>query len=218
MNNRCPKCNKKLGPMYFKPCCPSCGANLMYYEMDKRLEDDAKKAQAEWDSLDRFLNGVKDSTIGSLISIIRLISLFLPVASLLLPLFKLNGVKEFSEPISLIALIKAIISASSGDGIGSFLGNTVLGNKSVLLGMIFIVCVVLLSLLLLIFTLFSYQKSGLKRNTAVSAILLIVSVALTILSASFGAQICIGPYICIITIIVSLVLHFQVDKKIKSRT
>lgn len=217
MNNRCPKCNQKLSPLYFKPNCPSCGVNLMYYQMDNRLEEDAKKAQAEWDALDRFLNGVKTSTIGSLSSIIHLVSLFLPVVSLLLPIAKLNGVKEFSEPLSLISFIKAIISASSGDGIGSFFSNAVLGNKSVLLGIIFIVCVVLLSLLLLIFTLFSYQKSGLKRNTAASVILLVAAVALTILSASFGAQICIGSYACTAFIIVSLILNFQIDKKIKNQ-
>lgn len=54
MDNRCPKCGKKLSLWYIKQNCPECGCNLLYYDMDKRLEEDAKKAEAEFAAWDRF--------------------------------------------------------------------------------------------------------------------------------------------------------------------
>lgn len=31
MDNKCPKCGKKLSVFYLKPECPECGCNIMYY-------------------------------------------------------------------------------------------------------------------------------------------------------------------------------------------
>lgn len=49
MDNKCPKCGKKLSFFYLKENCPSCGANIMYYDMEKRLEEDSLKAEAEYE-------------------------------------------------------------------------------------------------------------------------------------------------------------------------
>ena len=40
----CPKCGYKLKITDYKPECPSCGVNLMYYNMEERLAEDADKA------------------------------------------------------------------------------------------------------------------------------------------------------------------------------
>ena len=106
--NNCPKCNAKLKTFYFKTKCPQCGTNIMYYNYDKHLEEDAKKAEQEWDFIEAVLNGIKQSTIGSAVAIIRLISLILPIVALLLPVFKIDN-----QSITLISLIKNIISDSS---------------------------------------------------------------------------------------------------------
>lgn len=55
MDNKCPKCGEKLSVFYLKPECPKCGCNIMYYNMEARLEKDAEKAEREWGNLDRFL-------------------------------------------------------------------------------------------------------------------------------------------------------------------
>lgn len=49
MDNKCPKCGKKLSVFYLKEECPECGANIMYYNMEQRLEEDADKAEAEYE-------------------------------------------------------------------------------------------------------------------------------------------------------------------------
>ena len=40
---------------YLKPNCPKCGCNLMYYNMESRLEEDSVKAEQEWDKLDKLV-------------------------------------------------------------------------------------------------------------------------------------------------------------------
>lgn len=54
----CPKCGEKLSIFYLKPTCPKCGCNLMYYNMDSRLEEDSVKAEEEWERLDKLIDKV----------------------------------------------------------------------------------------------------------------------------------------------------------------
>ena len=51
----CPKCGKRLSPLYFKTACGSCGADLLYYRFDERLEQDAQKAAAQEETVRRAL-------------------------------------------------------------------------------------------------------------------------------------------------------------------
>lgn len=55
MDNQCPKCGEKLKLLYFKPECPKCGCNIMYYNMESRLEADAKAVEEESIRLKRLL-------------------------------------------------------------------------------------------------------------------------------------------------------------------
>ena len=118
MSNKCPKCGAKLSPFYLKPNCPSCGVNIVQYGFDERLESDKIRAEKEWERFDNFLNGLKKSSIGSPIAIVRLISFFLPIVALLIPVYKVNG-----AGINLISIIKSIISDSA----------SVFQNKAILL-------------------------------------------------------------------------------------
>ena len=58
MDNKCPKCGERLSIFYLKENCPHCGANIMYYNMDKRLEEDAAKAEAEYEKLGQFIDKI----------------------------------------------------------------------------------------------------------------------------------------------------------------
>ena len=58
MDNKCPKCGEKLSIFYLKETCPKCGVNILYYNMDKRLEEDAAKAEAEYEKLDQFIDKI----------------------------------------------------------------------------------------------------------------------------------------------------------------
>lgn len=58
MDNRCPKCGRKLSPLYMKQTCPDCGVNLLYYGIEERLAADAEKAQKEVDSFWRIIRKI----------------------------------------------------------------------------------------------------------------------------------------------------------------
>ncbi len=53
---KCPKCERRLSPLYFKTACKFCGADLLYYRFDERLERDAQKAAAQEEKVQRLLN------------------------------------------------------------------------------------------------------------------------------------------------------------------
>ncbi len=61
--DKCPKCGKKLSLFYVKQTCKECGCNILHYNMEQRLEEDAIKAEKEFESLEKFLDKVTPSFI-----------------------------------------------------------------------------------------------------------------------------------------------------------
>ena len=61
--DKCPKCGKKLSLLYVKQTCKECGCNILYYDMDKRLEADAAQAEKEFEALEKFLDKITPSFI-----------------------------------------------------------------------------------------------------------------------------------------------------------
>ena len=58
MENKCPKCGKKLSLFYVKQECSECGCDILCYDMDKRLEEDALQAEKEFEALETFLEKI----------------------------------------------------------------------------------------------------------------------------------------------------------------
>lgn len=197
MSNKCPKCGAKLSPFYLKPNCPSCGVNIVQYGFDERLESDKIRAEKEWERFDNFLNGLKMSSIGSTIAIVRLISFFLPIVALLIPVYKVNG-----AGINLISIIKSIISDSS----------SVFQNKAMLLCFISFAAVILTSLVCAVISLFSYTKNGYKRNIILSGIQICTFIALSTAAVINGASIFAGAAAVILLQILTLYLHKKYKK------
>lgn len=197
MSNKCPKCGAKLSPFYLKPNCPSCGVNIVQYGFDERLENDKIRAEKEWERFDNFLNGLKMSSIGSPIAIVRLISFFLPIVALLIPVYKVNG-----AGINLISIIKSIISDSS----------SVFQNKAMLLCFISFAAVILTSLVCAVISLFSYTKNGYKRNIILSGIQICIFIALSTAAVINGASIFAGAAAVILLQILTLYLHKKYKK------
>lgn len=200
MSNKCPKCGAKLSPFYLKPNCPSCGVNIVQYGFDERLESDKIRAEKEWERFDNFLNGLKKSSIGSPIAIVRLILFFLPIVALLMPVYKVNG-----AGINLISIIKSIISDSA----------SVFQNKAMLLCFISFAAVILTSLVCAVISLFSYTKNGYKRNIILSGIQICTFIALSTAAVINGASIFAGAAAVILLQILTLYLHKKYKKSIE---
>ena len=58
MDNRCPKCEKKIRFTYIKQDCPYCGADLVYYDLENRLEKDAEQAEKEFEWVEKKLGPI----------------------------------------------------------------------------------------------------------------------------------------------------------------
>jgi len=200
MSNKCPKCGAKLSPFYLKPNCPSCGVNIVQYGFDERLESDKIRAEKEWERVDNFLNGLKMSSIGSPIAIVRLISFFLPIVALLIPVYKVND-----AGINLISIIKSIISDSA----------SVFQNKAMLLCFISFAAVILTSLVCAVISLFSYTKNGYKRNIILSVIQICTFIVLSIAAVINGASIFAGAAAVILLQILTLYLHKKYKENIE---
>lgn len=200
MSNKCPKCGAKLSPFYLKPNCPSCGVNIVQYGFDERLESDKIRAEKEWERVDNFLNGLKMSSIGSPIAIVRLISFFLPIVALLIPVYKVNG-----AGINLISIIKSIVSDSA----------SVFQNKAMLLCFISFAAVILTSLVCAVISLFSYTKNGYKRNIILSGIQICTFIALSTAAVINGASIFAGAAAVILLQILTLYLHKKYKENIE---
>ena len=196
MSNKCPKCGAKLSPFYLKPNCPSCGVNIVQYGFDERLESDKIRAEKEWERFDNFLNGLKKSSI----AIVRLISFFLPIVALLIPVYKVNG-----AGVNLISIIKSIISDSA----------SVFQNKAMLLCFISFAAVILTSLVCAVISLFSYTKNGYKRNIILSGIQICTFIALSTAAVINGASIFAGAAAVILLQILTLYLHKKHKKSIE---
>lgn len=194
--SNCPKCNKKIGAFYFKQNCPHCNANLMYYDFDNRLKEDAALAEKEWSAVEKVTDGIKSSSIGSFAAIARLVSFFLPVAALLLPSFNING------NVTLISIIKQIIS-NAGE---------IFSNTSFMLCFAAMAVAVVFALVNLVVSLFSYTKNGFKRNLAFSIIGIVIFAGLGIAVIVTGGGVLYGFIAAAALQVLTAVLHFFVKK------
>ncbi|MBR5201996.1 MAG: hypothetical protein IKW45_01920 [Clostridia bacterium] len=197
--SNCPKCNEKLSPFYMKQNCPKCGTNLVYYDLDKRLEQDHIQAMKEQEAVEKFLNNIKTSAFGGAPQIIRFVLMFSPLIWMCLPMFKTND----GGSVTLISVIMGIIN-----------GGFDFSNPSYLFPFITMVCIILFSLIVIISSLFSVGAKAYLRNVIFSSINLIVLLICMALSKIMGATFEIGALIVLIVYVLELLLHKSVDRKI----
>ncbi len=201
--SNCPKCNKKIGAFYFKQNCPHCNANLMYYDFDNRLKEDAALAEKEWSAVEKITSGIKTSAVGSLPAAARLIMFFAPVVALLMPTFRLDD-----STINLISMIKQVMASASD----------VFGNKAMLFALVTFAVAIVFALVNLVVSLFSFTKNGLIRNIIFTIIGVIAFAGVAIVAVSAGVTLCNfgGFYVSIVLMLVVIALHIAVNRKIKA--
>ncbi len=198
--NKCPKCGKKLGVFYLKPDCPECGTVIMQYNFDERLENDRINAEKEWQYVENLISGIKKSAAGTPYAVIRMLTLLLSVAALLLPVYKIKNTN-----INLIYVIKSLITDSS-----SFFSDT-----AMILCFMAFAAVVLSALVCLIISLFSFTKNGYKRNVIVSEISIALFVVFSIIACVNGVFVHIGVFAVTAMQAVTVFLHKKHDGAVK---
>jgi hypothetical protein len=105
----CPKCGYRLKFTDFKADCPCCGVNLMYYNHQERLAEDADKAEAEHVQMQPKIDRIKFAFIGTKLSIARLVLLFLPIGMLFLPLVHVEANLPFKSIDMNVSILNVVM-------------------------------------------------------------------------------------------------------------
>ena len=105
----CPKCGYRLKFTDFRADCPGCGVNLMYYNHQERLAEDADKAEAEHVQMQPKIDRIKFAFIGTKLSIARLVLLFLPIGMLFLPLVHVEANLPFKSIDMNVSILNVVM-------------------------------------------------------------------------------------------------------------
>ncbi len=197
--SNCPKCNEKLSPFYMKQNCPKCKTNLVYYDLDKRLQADHEQAMKEQEAVDRVLNNIKTSAFGGALQITRFVLMFSPLAWMCLPVFKAND----GTNITLISVIMGIINGSFD-----------FSNPSYLFPFITMVCIIFFSLMVIISSLFSVGENANIKIKVFQKINYLALLVCSILSIANGAGFSYGAGLTVLTYIVTDTLHSEIHKRL----
>lgn len=218
MSNKCPKCGEKLSPFYMKQTCPKCDTNLVYYDLDKRLQADHEKAIREQEAVDRVLNNIKTSAFGGKQQIFRFIMMFSPLLWMCLPMYTHFNSETFENTnISLITLIKSIIASVTQADNGAIPFDMWLSDKEYFFTLVLIACIIIFSLAEIISSLFSIGKNALKRNRIFHIINFVVCFAVSCVPIAGAFSHSIG-LIFVLTAYASVWrLHKLIDKKLNSK-
>ncbi|MCL2301317.1 MAG: hypothetical protein FWC27_14335 [Firmicutes bacterium] len=92
----CPHCNRRLRLTDWRPNCPDCGVNLMFYGFEERFYEDAKRSELSMAGMRVGSKRMKAGLAGSLWAKARLCVCFLPLLSLLMPWGSLNAQLPFA--------------------------------------------------------------------------------------------------------------------------
>lgn len=209
LENKCPKCGEKLSLFYLKQECPKCKTNLLYYDLENRLEQDRIQAEKEEKAVKAFLYRLKLSSVGGIWQTVRLVFFFTPLLWMLLPVFTLNQ-SNSSFTFTLQGLIIGFVK-------GELQFNTVLNDRLYLLPLLTMVFIIIFSLAVIISSLFSCGKKSLVRNIIFSVVNLAVLSVMTYLCMSSGLKIGTGLYIIFAEYIITFAMHCICNSKIKSR-
>ena len=105
----CPKCGYRLKFTDFRADCPGCGVNLMYYNHQERLAEDADKAEAEHVQMQPKIDRIKFAFVGTKLSIVRLVLLFLPIGMLFLPLVHVEANLPFKSIDMNVSILNVVM-------------------------------------------------------------------------------------------------------------
>lgn len=228
---KCPKCGRKLTLFDWRPNCPGCGVNLVYYGLEDKLLDEADAAEAEHAKLQKRIDRLKASFAGSKLTVARIVLSLLPIVALLIPLCSVKFTNipfrgEIGGSVNLITLIN-VFSGLDFDGLFAMFGNATLSG--VFIGYAGALLTLALSLVFVLVSLFALVAAcgpkGNVRNIILNSIAIVFSVASIIFFSVFSSnatkvfpemftgKIGVGIFVYIAALIALLVLNIVIAKK-----
>ncbi len=118
---KCPKCGRHLRLTDWKPNCPECGVNLVYYKANDKLLADSEKAEIEHALSQPGVDRAKAAFFGSGLAILRIVFTFLPLLTTLIPLCKLYN-DSGSKLVGVIQIAGSFGNINIGNVFGKAFG------------------------------------------------------------------------------------------------
>lgn len=170
----CPNCGRKLHIYDWKPNCPGCGVNMVYFKSNERLLAESEATEIAHAKSQPGIDRAKAGTVGTTIGKIRMAFFLLPLALLFLPIYSITvgGNKVNYNAIGAVNFFTSVDT----NNIGALI-------NPVVLAIVFLAVPAVCCIVFTFMQMAAVQKKGLKRNIVLSCI----SLALVIASAScFG--------------------------------
>lgn len=226
----CPKCGYKLRMIDIKAECPKCGVNLLYYNQQERLAQDADKAEEEHINFQPKIDRIKFSFIGTKLSILRLILIFVPIGMLFLPLAHI-GVQFPYNPIdtnvSILNIVMDFLMKQDLGWIFEMMGTSEFGAPFICLGVsvLSILIAAVFAILNLVLVALSSSPKGFKRNIALSVCGIVFTVISIITFLVFNSQVSgrfgdvysgslgIGAFLVIVGFLALIAVNIIIKKK-----
>ena len=221
----CPKCGYKLRMIDIKAECPKCGVNLIYFNHQERLAEDADKAEEEYIKMQPKIDRVKFAFAGTKLSILRLILLFVPIGMLFLPLAQIKVQMPYNDidtSVSVLNLAMDVIAKFEFSILSIAPLAAVICYFVAILG---VLVSAVFAILNIPFVSVSCSPKGFKRNVTLS-VCGIVAIVVAIISflvfnaqleSSFGAMysgnIGIGAFLVIVAYLAIIAINVVIKKK-----
>lgn len=227
----CPKCGYKLRMIDIKAECPKCGVNLMYYNHQERLAEDADKAEEEHIRMQPKIDRIKFAFIGTKLSIVRLISLFIPIGMMFLPLAHVTvnmPYKSIDTSVSVLNVVMDIIMEMDFGILFDMISGSALTRVAFItyaLSIVFLLVAAVFAILNIPFDAVSCSPKGFKRNVTLSScgigftVLSIISFLVfnSQLTSTFGAMysgnLSFGSFLVILGFVAIIVVNILIKKQ-----
>ena len=163
---KCPKCGRELTILNFRAECPSCGVNIPNYDWERRLEEDADKAEMSFARLHYKTRNFKSAVVGSPLRIVRLVCTFLPLIALVLPMAKYSLEMPYVSKGGSLSFLSIVLKVFGDTGLighmlamtkGEILGETATAMMFSLFGMLLAVVFGVLNFFVLLIAAFNLR-------------------------------------------------------------
>lgn len=210
----CPKCGKHLKIKDWKQYCPYCGANIVIYDLQERLMQDADKAEVQYYHFQKKVDNVKAAFVGSPLAIARIFTSLIPAGPLFLPLIKAVFTSPFEPAEGKFTFIDIYNNIDKLGPITSLLSS---GNKSefsFVIALIFFAISLITTVLHFILNTLACSPKGKIRNTVIDIIILattvfsVLGIAIMDDSGCVKATLGIGAYLYLAAQLINTILDF----------
>jgi len=227
----CPKCGYHLKLTDWKPNCPKCGVNLNYYGLDEKLQEEADAAEIEHAKIQKKIDRLRTSFVGSPLTIARIFLSVLPIGMVMLPLCTVSYsgpmIEMTTTKVNAITLYN-LASSLDFDSLSVMMGSSLVGKGFTgyavsLISLLLSVVMVIISLIAL--TMSMGKKGNIRNitNNVISITLAVVSVIFftafsknigTVFPEFFSGSLSFGifAYIASLVILLALNIYLTINK------